>query len=129
MFHFFITVTGLPNIVLQCYSSLKIKIAKAYWAKIIIAAFCFTKKIIAIIFYYCSTNLLITSISQYRLFMCKNRVSSKFTGSMDIRWPEKTIFARLKSLSTTLVVYKKAFHASRGGRTILRPNFASKFYD
>ena len=35
---------GLPNIVLQYYCSLKIKIAGAYWAKIIIAAFCFTKK-------------------------------------------------------------------------------------
>ena len=27
------------------------------------------------------------------------------------------------------VVYKKAFDTRRGGRTILRPNFASKFYD
>ena len=36
--------SGLPNIVLQYYCSLKIKIARAYWAKIIIAAFCFTKK-------------------------------------------------------------------------------------
>ena len=35
---------GLPNIVLQYYCSLKIKIAGAYWAKIIIAAFCFAKK-------------------------------------------------------------------------------------
>ena len=39
-----VRIAGLPNIVLQYYCSLKIKIARANWAKIIIAAFCFAKK-------------------------------------------------------------------------------------
>ena len=74
---------GLPNIVLQYYCSLEIKIARAYWAKIIIAAFCFAKK------NNCNNFLLLLDKITYDVNIPKSFIYVQKQGFFKVHWKHR----------------------------------------